>query len=64
MANAVFCNVTWCGSCKKRRLGGTQRLHHQGDKNRRSVYESVMILHNRTKCHRATVQLKHQESVR
>jgi hypothetical protein len=25
----------WRGSCKNRRLGGTYRLHHQGDKNGR-----------------------------
>jgi hypothetical protein len=36
MRNAVFWDVTPCGSCKNRRLGGTQRLHHQGDKNRRT----------------------------
>jgi hypothetical protein len=35
MTNTVFWDVTPCGSCKNRRLGGTYRLHHQGDKNRR-----------------------------
>jgi hypothetical protein len=30
----VFWDVTPCDSCKKRRFGGTLRLHHQGDKNR------------------------------
>jgi hypothetical protein len=28
--NAVFWDVTLCGSCKNRRFGGTYRLHHQG----------------------------------
>jgi hypothetical protein len=27
MKNAVFWDVTPCGSCKNRRLGGTYRLH-------------------------------------
>jgi hypothetical protein len=34
MKNCVFWDVTKCGSCKNRRFEGTQRLHHQGDKNR------------------------------
>jgi hypothetical protein len=34
MKNGVFWDVTPCGSCKNRRFGGTQRLLHQGDKNR------------------------------
>jgi hypothetical protein len=34
MKNAVFWDVTSCGSCNNWRFGGTQRLHHQGDKNR------------------------------
>jgi hypothetical protein len=33
MKNAVFWDLMPCGSCKKRRLGGTWLLHHQGDKN-------------------------------
>jgi hypothetical protein len=33
MNNAVFCDVTPCGSCKNRHFGGTYRLHYQGDKN-------------------------------
>jgi hypothetical protein len=33
MKNDIFWNVTSCGSCKIRRFGGTQHLHHQGDKN-------------------------------
>jgi hypothetical protein len=36
MKNAVFWDVTLCGSCKNRRFGGTYRLHQQGDKNRRA----------------------------
>jgi hypothetical protein len=28
--NAVFCDVTLCGSCKNRRFGRTYCLHHQG----------------------------------
>jgi hypothetical protein len=31
--NAVFCDVTPCGCCKDRRLGGSYRLHHKSDKN-------------------------------
>jgi hypothetical protein len=34
MKNCVLCDVSPCGSCKKRRFGGTKRLLHQGDKNR------------------------------
>jgi hypothetical protein len=33
MKNAFFWDVMPCGSCKKRRSGGTYRLHHQGEKN-------------------------------
>jgi hypothetical protein len=32
MKNAVFWDVTPCGSFKNRRFGGTYRLLHQGDK--------------------------------
>jgi hypothetical protein len=35
MKNAVFCDVKPCGFYKKGRFGGTYRLHHLGDKNRR-----------------------------
>jgi hypothetical protein len=34
MKNAVFWDVTPCGSYKNGRFGGILRLHHQGDKNR------------------------------
>jgi hypothetical protein len=37
LKNAVFWDVTPCGSCKSRRFGGTWRLHHHGDKNRHGV---------------------------
>jgi hypothetical protein len=36
MKNDVFCDVTPCDSYKNRRVGGTQRLLHQGDENRRT----------------------------
>jgi hypothetical protein len=36
MKYGVFWNITQCGSCKIRRFGGTQCLHHQGDKNQRA----------------------------
>jgi hypothetical protein len=32
MKNAVFLDVTPCGSCKKRRFGGPYHPHHQGEK--------------------------------
>jgi hypothetical protein len=35
--NAVFWDITPCGSCENRRYIGTQRLHHQGDKNQRAI---------------------------
>jgi hypothetical protein len=34
LKNGVIWDVTPCWSCKNRRSGGTQRLIHQGDKNR------------------------------
>jgi hypothetical protein len=33
--NAVFLDVTPCGSCKNRHFAGTYRLHNQSEKNRR-----------------------------
>jgi hypothetical protein len=33
-----------CGSCKNRRFGGTYRLNHQGDKNRRYVPPKRLFL--------------------
>jgi hypothetical protein len=34
--NAVFWDVTLCGSCEKQRFGGTCRLRHQGEKNQQA----------------------------
>jgi hypothetical protein len=42
MKNAVFWDVTECGSCKNKRFGGKHRIHHQGDKNR-CVRNNVII---------------------
>jgi hypothetical protein len=36
MKSAVFWDVTLCGSCKHRRVGGTYRLRHQGEDNQRA----------------------------
>jgi hypothetical protein len=36
MKNALFWDVKPCGSCRNRRFGGTYRLHHQDEKNRRA----------------------------
>jgi hypothetical protein len=33
MKNAVFWDMTPCGSCKIRSFGGTYHLHHQDEKN-------------------------------
>jgi hypothetical protein len=48
MKNPVFCKVTQCGSCKNGHFGRTQRLHHQGDKNRwtRRRHSSGLVLYN------------------
>jgi hypothetical protein len=35
MKNAALRDVMPCGSCENRRFGGTCRLNHQDDKNRR-----------------------------
>jgi hypothetical protein len=35
MKNAVFWDVTWCGSCNKRRFGGMYRLCNQVYKDQR-----------------------------
>jgi hypothetical protein len=34
MKNAVLWDVTLCGLCRNRRFGGTERLHHNANKNR------------------------------
>jgi hypothetical protein len=44
LKNAVFRDLTPCGSCKIRRFGGTHRLNHQGDKNRRAYRERCYYL--------------------
>jgi hypothetical protein len=44
MKNAVFWDLTLCDSCKNRRFGGTYRLHHPSDKNRRARNVSSLIL--------------------
>jgi hypothetical protein len=36
MKNALYWEVTSCGSCKNRRFEGIYRLRHQGDKNQRA----------------------------
>jgi hypothetical protein len=35
MKNIVFWDVALCGSCKNRCFGGKNRVHHQGETNRR-----------------------------
>jgi hypothetical protein len=47
LKNTVFCDVTPCGSCKNRRFGGMYRLHHQGDKNRRTR-KTLAVTSNRS----------------
>jgi hypothetical protein len=37
MKNIVFWDVTPRDSCKNRRFGGTYRLNHQGENNRRAM---------------------------
>jgi hypothetical protein len=37
MKNAVFGDMTSCGSCMNRRFGRTYRLHHQGGTNQRDT---------------------------
>jgi hypothetical protein len=50
MKNAVFWEVTQCGSCKNRRFGGTYRLHHQGVKNpkRQFLQDAPGVTSNKT----------------
>jgi hypothetical protein len=43
--NGVFWDVTLCGSCRNGLFEGTYRLHHQGDKNRRT--RNLAITSNR-----------------
>jgi hypothetical protein len=48
MKSAVFWDVAPCGSCKNLLFGGTYRLRHQGDKNRR-VGIALAVTSNRSK---------------
>jgi hypothetical protein len=48
MMNAVFWDVTPCGSCKNRRFGGNYRLNYQGDKNRRARKTLTVTSNRRT----------------
>jgi hypothetical protein len=41
MRNTVFWDVTPCGSCNNRRIGGIYRLRHQGGMVKRSSGTSV-----------------------
>jgi hypothetical protein len=41
--NAVFWDGMLRGTCKNRRFGGTYRLHHQGDRNRRATDDIVFL---------------------
>jgi hypothetical protein len=49
MKNGVFWDVTPCGSCKNWRFGGTQHLHHQGDKNRWTKNNVSLTSNRRTR---------------
>jgi hypothetical protein len=42
LKNGVFWDVTLCGSCKKRRFGGTKRFHHQGNRVNANVPASLI----------------------
>jgi hypothetical protein len=58
MKNAVFWDVTACGSCKNRRFGGKYHLHHQGDKNfqARNVSSNQQQKHAAKKLHSISSQ--------
>jgi hypothetical protein len=45
MKNAVFLDVTLCGSCKNPHFGGTYSLHHRGDKTQltRNSYVAIFL---------------------
>jgi hypothetical protein len=45
MKNAVFWDVTSCGSCKNRRFGGAYRLHLSGKNQRAGNIAEDGILH-------------------
>jgi hypothetical protein len=42
LKNAVFWDVTPCGSCKNPRFGGTHRFHHHGEKNQHSELQLLV----------------------
>jgi hypothetical protein len=44
MKNAVFWDVTPCGSCKNRRFGGKYCLHHQSKENHRARINISIVL--------------------
>jgi hypothetical protein len=48
--NSVFWDVTMFGPCRNRHFGGTYRLHHQDDKNRRAVTNnrSTLLVYHRS----------------
>jgi hypothetical protein len=48
MENAVFWDVTPCGSCMNRRFGGVYRLHLQGDKYGRARKPLAVISNQKT----------------
>jgi hypothetical protein len=43
MKNASFWDIIVCGDCMNRHFGGTQRLHHKGDKNQYSCFHSHRV---------------------
>jgi hypothetical protein len=49
MKNAVFWDMTSCGSCKNRRFRGT--YHHQGDENKQARNVSSKQLPSHTASH-------------
>jgi NAD(P)-dependent dehydrogenase (short-subunit alcohol dehydrogenase family) len=51
--NAVFWDITPCGPCNNRLFGGTYRLHHRSDKNRR-VGTMLAVITNLYMLSRAT----------
>jgi hypothetical protein len=51
MENTVFWDITPCGFCKKQRVGGKHRLHHQGEQGK-----TLAVTSNRRKPHGVTFQ--------
>jgi hypothetical protein len=45
MKNAIFWDLTLCGSCKNQHFGGMYGLHHQGDKSRQAR-NNIVFLHS------------------